>query len=267
MKIMKTELIKEDYWKVKALNKSFLSNFYVSPAHAYTYKETKAKGDGKLFHELVLEPEEFNRHYVVTNYNLSTKEGRKFKEENKDKEIIKVWDFDKFSRMKENLLCNQFRHNLHTTNFGNIINNGIIEQGILATSVIDDIEFSIKIKPDIIYEFDDMIYVFDLKTVETANIKRFSYDALNYKYHWQDSLYTEIVYHHYEKTVRFIFVLVEKSPPFGVRYVELVSKYNEDLKKNSLMDIEAVIEDYHTWQLQGGDRSICYEPEIYTIEI
>jgi hypothetical protein len=213
-----------------------------------------------------LEPELFSRNYAITNLNLATKEGKQYKIDNNDKEIIKVWDFDKFNHMKENLL--NFDYCLHnpikTVKFGEIINNSIIEQGILADVECtnkggDVLPVTVKVKPDIIFQWHEMIYIFDIKTVETANLRKFYYDSLNYKYHWQDTLYSLVVSAYYKLPVKFIFVLVEKSAPYGVRYAQISS--------DCLDDIEKVIFDHHTWQMRGGNISECYLPEINKIEI
>lgn len=271
LKIIKTELIEGDYWKVKALNKSFLADFAKSPAHAFTYKETKAKDSGTMFHEYVLEPEIFNNKYIVKpddmNLAATKKDSRvlPFIKSAKGKKIITQKEMNSFDKMKENLLNYDFLTQFNNYKFGDIINNSIIEQGIVADVELDDLVVSIKIKPDIIfhhetYEGKKEKILFDIKTVENANsLNKIKWDFINYKYHWQDQLYSLIAEEHYKQPVKFIFVLVEKQRPHGIRYIQLSTL--------CLQDIEKVIYEYHSWELAGGDRSICYKPVINTIDI
>jgi len=260
MQIINTEIITNDYYKVPALSKSFLAKFAISPAHAFTRTKSKALGDGKLFHEFVLEPEIFNANYAITSLSLATKEGKEFKENNKNKEIIKTHDMEKYISMRNNLLNFDFFFCNDSMTFGEIIVNSIIEQGFFATARIYDIEFSIKIKPDLYLEHDNTILIFDLKTVENA-YKNQRWDFINYKYDWQSELYKTVMQARYpDKQIRFIFVLCEKNQPFGIRYVEVFSPH-------ALNRIEDVILLHHEWELSGGDKSIIYSPSIEVLEI
>lgn len=262
MLIKSTSIIKDDYNEVQALRKSFLSDFSISPAHAFVRKETKCLTDGVLFHEIVLEPDVFLDKYVITDLNLATNDGRRFKEENNERIIIKKKDVEKFYKMAENLLsCVDYVPNEET--FENIINNGTVEQGILAECELDGIEFGLKVKPDIVYETDEKIYCYDLKTVDNANLGLFQKNAKFFKYHWQDYLYSEVLKAHYGKPVDFIFVLVEKSAPHGVHKVTIKPFENVNVGVTRWRyEIEECITKYHAWLFDGGDTSKCYDQDV-----
>lgn len=264
MKIENTALISTDvdYYQLKAFSKSFLSKFHISPAHAFAQYGTKALNEGRMFHELCLEPDIFSQHYAVTSLSLATKEGKAFKEKNIGKEIIKKKDLTNYFSIRDRLYNFPFYFDTHSMSMGEIIKNSIVEQGIIADVKLAEIAglVQVKIKPDYVYEKENDVFCFDLKTIDSAS-KQLKWDFQKYKYDWQSALYSHVLQAHYKKPVRFIFVMCEKSPPYGVKYVEIV----EDT--SPLSDIEETIYRYHEWELRGGDTDECYLPTINKVYI
>jgi hypothetical protein len=269
MKIKMTEVLSKDidYYSLPILSKSFLSNFSISAAHAFNKKETKALCDGISFHELVLEPDEFKKHYAITDLNLATKEGKEFKNVNEGKTILKAWDFDSKNQMKNNLLKFEFVTKNKTFTFDKILKKSTIETGYLAYCEIEvedehgkrKIEVTLKCKPDFHWKMNNILYCFDLKTVTSANIGLFVKNAKFYKYNWQSELYSKILSFHYGMPVQFIFVLCEKLPPYGIRLARI--------KSDCIKQIDNVILEHDEWLRNGADETKCYSPEIEEIII
>lgn len=264
MNIIQTELIDRDldYFAIKALSKSFLAQFAISPAHAYVNIETKAMTQGTMFHEIALERKKFAKKYIVTELNLATKEGKKIKAQAKEdsKKIIKLKDYEALELMNKNLYQTPFQFpDGEEKMFGELIQHGKKEQGYIATVQSDEMEYKLKIKTDLTYKHDDIFYCFDLKTVNSANLSKFRWEAKDYRYNWQAMLYSEVLAAHTGMDVRFIFVLCEKTEPFGIRLVELIN--------NDFRPIEQTISNYFIWEAAGGNRKECYNPELNQMQL
>lgn len=249
MRIEYTTLIKNDYFGVNALSKSFLSAFYKSPAHAQMKKETSSMTFGTLFHEYILEPEKFKEKYIFTALNLATKEGRKFKEDNKDKIIFKEQELTALENMKRNFL----KTNYDNVSMGEILENSIIEQGIIAQCSLEERKFKMKIKPDFIYQKS---VIFDIKTIN--NIKNLYYDCRDFFYDWQSEIYRFIVSFHYGFPTDFIFLFVETKFPYGIMKITIDS--------HAIPEIENTIRKYHNWIVAGRPAEI-YTEKIKKIKI
>lgn len=263
MKILDTYLIKEDYFFFPALSKSFLSAFSISPAHAFLRSYSKAMDFGSAMHEFILEPEKFGEKYHIRPKHIDLRKKKdpeviEFKKASAGKEILTADDYETIDQLKVNFLNFPFYFPEEMT-MKEVLENSIIEQGFGATVDIDGIEISLKCKPDFVYERKDEVFIFDLKSVDKANIGLFHKNAKYLKYNWQSELYKYILEGYFKKTCHFIFVLCEKNRPYGIRYVEIQS--------DCMDDIEETILGVHSWELNGGDRCQIYYPNVEEVFI
>jgi len=56
----------------------------------------------------------------------------------------------------------------------------------------------------------------DIKTCQDASDGAFMRDIINYKYHWQAAMYADGAATIAKKPFLFVFIAVEKDPPYGV---------------------------------------------------
>jgi hypothetical protein len=248
-------LIEQDYYKVDALSKSFLSKFSRSPAYAFLDMDTKAMKEGRAFHEYMLEQDEFVKNFVFCPHvDMRTKEAKEFVENEKDRTVLKNQLSYAFPKMKIEINRKTFMN----IPFRDIIEEGIIEQGYLADAETNNMRFSIKCKPDLLYIHEDTVYIFDLKTC--TNATAFTKDVYSYKYDWQSELYKLIIGHAHGLNTEFIFMPIEKTPPFGAMFYKVVSEY-------ALSNIIDTIIEYHQWKLRGGDMQEGYGDQIKNIYV
>jgi hypothetical protein len=170
-----------DYTKVNAMNQSYMKDIVINPKRLSIKKETPAMALGRAYHEMVLEPEEFDTNFVVIEGDARTKA---FKEEAKrwhTHQIIKEREFKQMKTMYENLLLNNKAREL-------------LEQcTVFETSIfwIDkELGFECKGRVDaLILNENNEVTLVDLKT--TKNAYDFKKSAYVYSYDLQAAYYIE----------------------------------------------------------------------------
>lgn len=199
------------YHKSKGLSKSDLDQLHRSAAHYYASKTCKepptpAMLFGSAFHCFVLEPERFQREYATApNIDKRTKEGREawVKLEASGKNIISAEDLKTIADMRESLMLNPVASELISKT----------EHEVSAYAEINNV--LCKCRPDIWSK--DLAVMADLKTTLDASPAAFMKAVANLRYYVQDAWYREV----WEragggKAREFVFLAVEKKPPYGV---------------------------------------------------
>ena len=162
--------------------------------------------EGTLAHACILEPEKFMATYKVCGPR-NTKAG---KEEAKEaiesgRQPITQAQYEKALGMNiavnDNLLCNSF------------FVDGLAEQSFFSED--DRTALPMKARLDWITENDTIV---DLKTVAAggASPANFAKQVANFKYHLQAAHYLEM-----SGMQRFVFVVVEREPPFQIGVYQL----------------------------------------------
>jgi hypothetical protein len=162
--------------------------------------------EGTLAHACILEPDKFNATYKVCGPR-NTKAG---KEEAKEaiesgRQPITRAQYEKALDMNiavnDNLLCNSF------------FVDGLAEQSFFSED--DRTTLPMKARLDWITENDTIV---DLKTVAAggASPANFAKQVANFSYHLQAAHYLEM-----SGMQRFVFVVVEREPPFQIGVYEL----------------------------------------------
>jgi len=220
---IKKNLSNEEYHAGPGVSSSDLKEIARSPAHYLAYKAaphepTTAMILGSAFHTAVLEPGEFNSRYCVApKVDRRTTLGKEvwatFQYESSGKEIVTAEILTAAQGMAQSVAAHPLARSLVT--------GGTAEQSIYwEPSVVEGVLS--KCRPDFVKDLTDGRYVItDLKSTEDARPAAFERSAWNFRYHVQSAYYwdgcTEAFGHAPDA---FIFVVVEKVPPYAVAVYE-----------------------------------------------
>lgn len=191
-----------------AVSKSWLDRIDRSPAHLRAYldgakKDTPALLLGRLVHTAVLEPDLIDSEFVTTptDINRRTKDGKAeyaaWQAENDSKTIVTADQFQLAIAIRDSVLKNRAAKTL--------LQSGNPEQ----TVVWENTETGEKCKARADWLRENVIV--DVKTTIDARPDPFARAIANYRYDVQTS--------HYEEGFdmnRFVFIAVEKEPPYAV---------------------------------------------------
>ena len=186
------ELLKNPYAYFNPIEREFNPNFVI----------------GTLIHLLILEPHNFDKEFAIApDVNKRTKDGRaeleQFAEDMKGFNIISQSEYDTYKELADSVLSIPAVQAL--------LQGVVCEKSYFAT--LDD-GTKVKCRPDAYNEAKKVII--DVKSCNDASPDAFKKDIAKYGYHVQDS--------HYRNTLgarKFIFLAVEKKPPYMVGIYEL----------------------------------------------
>jgi exodeoxyribonuclease VIII len=197
------------YHAHEAISKSDLDLIHKSPAH-YKYgrvDETPAMRFGSAFHCAVLERERFDETYCVIDGDKRTKSVKDALKdaESAGKVVLTKDEMNTLYFMRESVLKNPLCVTL--------IENAMKEYSVF--SELDGVR--VKCRPDGWVENRGIIL--DLKSTDDASPDAFSRTAARFRYHVQDAFYRNVlgsVIGTEAESIAFVFIAVEKTPPFGV---------------------------------------------------
>ncbi|CAB1060134.1 hypothetical protein D1BOALGB6SA_4899 [Olavius sp. associated proteobacterium Delta 1] len=213
------DLSNEEYHQQAALNKSGLVQLSKSPAHFHEWyhseedEPTRAMVLGTAIHIAVLEPDRYDQSIIMApQVDKRTKAGKEewasFEKRAEGKIIINQDEASTIAGMKESVYNNRTAYDL--------LLEGVSEQSIFFKDPTHG--FLCKARPD---WYTNEREVVDLKTCIDAGYDGFSRAIANFKYHWQALFYLDgltAVTGKRHKT--FIFIAVEKEPPYAVAVYE-----------------------------------------------
>lgn len=209
------KMTEEEYRAHPAVNKSTLWEMRKSPAHYkwaldHPSPDTPALKMGRAIHMGILQPDDFNSHYVLAqNWDRRTKEGREmyntFVQQNADKEILTVDDYNDIVGMYESVWSDPAAKELL---FG-----CEYETPLFWTDEATRIRCKCRLDA-----YKDGIVV-DLKSCTDAATNRFMRDGLAYGYDVQAAHYLRGYKAQFGKNAQFYFVAVEKKPPYAVNVI------------------------------------------------
>ena len=217
-KIAKRNISNNEYRSDKAYSRSDLFKLAKSPAHfkwAMDNHEqsTSALEFGKAFHTFVLERDKFDEEYIVVpNIDRRTKEGKALAAQiaESGKVPISSETFTQIEAMAASVMSNKYAAVL--------INSGEHEQSYFWQDSQTGIE--LKCRPDCRTDLKSTSVIVDLKTTESADTDSFMRSCLKYGYDLQAAMYTQGVSEVEGKPHKFVFVAVEKSPPYACNVLE-----------------------------------------------
>ncbi|MEJ1422230.1 MAG: PD-(D/E)XK nuclease-like domain-containing protein [Candidatus Sedimenticola sp. (ex Thyasira tokunagai)] len=217
------DVTNEEYHRGIGISKSGLDLIDRSPLHFIDSKHhprqsTPAMELGTAFHTIILEPDVFERDYVKDPFPGSTaKAAREAREElkAKGKTVIHTArdacyhgkdDWRTLHRMRDAV----FAHPLASV----LLDHG---QGKAEQSVYW-VDYSTrklcKCRPDFINDAHNI--AIDLKSTEDASFSEFAKSCAKFRYHVQDPFYRDGLREAGRPVSAFVFIAVEKRPPYGV---------------------------------------------------
>jgi hypothetical protein len=202
------------YHSVKALSSTGISTLITETSSKFKLKfidgvqeKKSCYAIGSAFHSLVLEPDNFDNEFLVTNLDARTKTFKELSADNPDMTILKQADFDTVKLMRHSIMNNPTAAKL--LNF-----NGEAE----ASYFWKDKPTGIKCKArldKLLPDYKGKIVIVDLKTTADASAAGFERSMANYGYHRQAAWYSHAVANNIGKSpALYVIIAVEKTPPF-----------------------------------------------------
>lgn len=203
-----------EYHAADGISKSDLDLIHKSPAHykAARHEDTPALRFGTAFHCAVLENDRFNAAYTVIEGDRRTNVVKAAIKEAKDagKTVLDAEDFNALMGMSQAVFKNPI--------CAALLRGSLKEHSVF--SELDDVR--VKCRPDG-WSIEKGV-LFDLKSTEDASPEGFARTVAKYRYHVQDAFYRHVVASVTNcdaDDLSFIFVAVEKKPPFAVALYQL----------------------------------------------
>lgn len=254
------QLNENDYRSSEGLSNSFLLRFRKNPATAFLQKKpSESMIFGSAFHSMILEPSEFEKTYFFGDFDLRTKAGKELAEKNADKICLKTTKLYDLNSMKVNLL--KFKVFSDTMIIDLVNNEKSLKESCFFWHDKDFPALKKKAKLDLISFLDDQIFIFDIKTTDDASL--FEKSIQNYQYYRQAAWYMEAVSTEFDNNnVRFIFLAVETSAPYGVKAYELNNAYIKHANIEAYCDLL----NYQNWLDRGSDINEVYPEGITEVK-
>lgn len=275
-----------EYHHGPGISKSGLDLIDLSPAHYITHKRhpkpsTATMIFGSAFHSLVLEPEKFADEYVLppegapnrlTSRQINAKKPSdatiaaiefwaQWDAENAGKTVIEnkpgsdpFWspgDWDRLHRMRDAVAEHPIA--------GILLDPG---QGKPEQSVywVDAQTRKLcKCRPDFLNEAHNCVA--DLKSTDDASYTAFGKSCAKFRYHVQDPFYCDGLRAAGKMIGGFVFVAVEKRPPWGVACYVI----NDDARRIGRSMYERNLETYA--KCHAADEWPCYPAEVRDLEL
>lgn len=201
-----------EYHAHPAVSKSVLDKIARSPLHCRAYldgardEQTAAMAFGSAFHCSVLEPDLFSKTYAPFSGDRRTKAGKEAYENllAQGVTILDVKDWDLITAMTDII-------REHETAGDLLSGPGKAEASVFWTDANTGLEC--KCRPD--WWREDGVVV-DLKTCEDASPTGFARNVATYRYQVQAAHYLAGT-----QARKFVFVAIEKKPPYAVAVYEL----------------------------------------------
>lgn len=258
------------YRKYEAISATDLKNLSTSYGHFLHQKEnpddyapTISLRYGTICHARILEPERFAEEFVVPpEINKRTKAGKdewaKWEDENKDKFAITQEELDKVDTM--------FEHCFKNPKAKDLLTGGEAETPISWDEVVDGMKMHFKARADYLKSYGDTLLIVDLKTVQDAGEEAFQRSLIKWKWGLQAAHYTSGFQATFpDKDVHFVFVALEKNPPYGCAIYSVsneVLEFGEHLRtigcRNLMMGEEYA---------ERGEAILPYPSDIIQIDL
>jgi exodeoxyribonuclease VIII len=226
----------------RPLSYSALKQFDKSPNHLLAYWDrdlvpSSAMIKGRLIHTLVLEPDTFSENYAV--FEGKVKRGKAYDEfalENEGKDIISEKDLDDAQAVRDAVWANPIAKDLF--------------------DITEEVEkaFEDDIMGHRMKGFIDGIgkdFIFDLKTTQSSEPRKFARDAYSYGYHLQAAIYLEAT-----GQDDYYIISVESAAPYNVT----VFKMTGDMIMRGFSELKRILADYDAWDGKPSSYSEIIEP-------
>ena len=207
------------------VSNSYLGRLDKCPANAkIPMPDTPALIIGRAFHSIVLDGlESFKKHFaVLPDIDKRTKEGKaayaQFCEENGAKEVISLPDYEILAEMLSAVATHPIASKL--------MMEGRSEMSVFWTD--EETGLPCKCRPDRIPDGEHGV-ILDLKSVRNADVHAFTNAVMNYGYAREAAFYIDgFNAVSSAKVDAFVFICVEKEPPYRVETYCLEELFVED---------------------------------------
>jgi len=295
------DISNEDYQRGPGISKTGLDRIAISPEHFITEKRCHRVIAGSVIgsplHKLVLEPDTFENEYVMmpagapkrpTKTQLASKKPslqamesiaywQQFDEDHKGQTIISTTPGvnlstgleDPFWKPSDWCMIHRMRDSISMHETASILldpGSGRAETSCYWLDKDDDYgvrdpTFRLcKCRPDFINDAHNLMV--DLKSAVDASYTGFRQHVAKYRYFVQAAWYTSGYYQSTGKAVQdFIFVVVEKQPPYGVGIYKLGLQEKRAGRALMLRDLDTYDE-----CLKSGEWP-CYPSDIRDLEL
>lgn len=240
-------MTEQEYRKHPAISRSELWRIHDSPQKFKYFKEhpedpTPALLFGKVFHKMALEPETFDLEFAVKpEVDRRTTEGKQqwldFLDRLGEKAVIPAEMYEQAKAMCEALAAVPFAQNLL---------NGPREVPFFW--VDEQTGEECKCRTDCLNTQYSQPIIVDVKSATDASTDIFIRDAIKYGYDFQAAMYAEGVSKHIQQRPLFVFIVVEKDPPYAVNILQA----DELLLQRGHNLFREFIDIYHDCKLTGN---------------
>ena len=212
-------MTEKEYRQHPAISRSELWHISESPEKFRYYKDnppepTQALLFGQVFHKLALQPESFDDEFVIApSVDRRTKAGKeaweKFTGGAGERTVI---DSDMYSQAMQ--MCKS----LYAAPFVPKLIAGEKEKPFFWTDELTGEEC--KCRTDCLTLMKDRLLVVDVKSANDAGTDAFMRDAVRFGYDFQAAMYCEGVEKNTGIKPQFVFIVVEKQPPYAVNVLQ-----------------------------------------------
>ena len=212
----------ETYLAWEACHFSILKLFERSALHArealvHPAEQTAAQLLGQALHTAVLEPNDFEKRYVrAPHVDRRTKEGKAawavFEVEHPHALLLSADEHDACLEMRDAAWH-------HATAVGLLSGPGANELAVVWED--PDAKRRCKARLDRLTEFAGWTTIMDVKTTRDASPKGFAREIATYQYQMQNAFYLDGLEALAPRERRFVFLAIEKTPPYAVACYEL----------------------------------------------
>lgn len=212
-------MTEKEYRAHPAISRSELFKISETPEKFKYYREhpeepTPSLLFGQLFHAMALQPTEVWKQFAIApQVDGRTKAGKEalaqFKEENGDKTLVTY-----AMALKAEEMCNA----LYSNEFVRKLLDGEREKAFFWNDDLTGEEC--KCRADVLNKIGNTNIIVDLKTADSAETDAFMRSAIKYGYDFQAAMYTEGVKANTKQDYEFVFVVVEKEPPYAVNILQ-----------------------------------------------
>ena len=217
------------------ISASDVKNFLKSPRYYYYQKYERVKKSsederhfivGSALHEMVLEPNEFNKHYVVSpKFDRRTSEGKKsyedFLQEAGDRAVLTEDEIDIINKVADSVI--------RSKGAGELIGNSYKELSIYTKD--EESGLNIRLRPDIYPK--TMSTIADLKTCINSSPRGFKSDVYSYGYGITAAFYMD-----FAKRENYVFIACEKIAPYQVSLFVLADDIIDHARKQYRMALD-----------------------------
>ena len=260
-----------EYFWGKGLSNSGLSKVRKSIDHYFydEWIETQAMVVGSATHCYILEPEKFDRRYrvgpVVDRRTKAGKEEWKafedslVRDDGKPIKAITEAEMGGIVNMKNSIDAHPLA--------GDLFKNGIAEE----TIVWNDSTTGCLMKGKLDWRRPEEKLIIDLKTTKDGSPEALSRAMFSYRYHTQYALYLDgVINITGDQDYRFLFVFVEKFPPYAISVVEMDQDAYNIGRRTYIEDVDKVTKwlELARQRVQDGDVSYTdgYSDNIIVID-